>query len=105
MERNNKRKKGSFFRRNKIAILFLSILIVYLSITIANQQGKLKDLQREEKELQSIANDLKSEVKEIEKRAEESTSLEFVEKTAREKLKMVKQNEIIYIIQDKKQDE
>ena len=103
MEKNNKRKKMSFLRRNKIAIIFLSILLAYLSITTVSQQMKLKDLENKEKQLQKRVESLKEELSEIEKKLEESTELDFIEKTAREKLKMVKQNEHIYIIQDKKE--
>lgn len=103
MSRNSKRRKGSFLKRNRIAILFLSCLLVYLSITIVNQETKLRDLKNEGEQLQKTVDELKEEVSKMEKKVEESASLEFVEKVAREKLKMVKQNEIIYIIQDEKE--
>jgi cell division protein FtsB len=41
----------------------------------------------------------------MKKLIEESENPEFIEKIAREKLKMVKQNEIIYIIQDKEKSD
>lgn len=105
MSRNSKRKKGSFLKRNRIAILVLSCLLLYLSITIVNQEVKLRDLQSEGDQLQDKVDELNKEVSEMEKKVEESSSLEFIEKTAREKLKMVKQNEIIYIIQDEKESD
>ncbi len=105
MSRSNKRKKVSFLKRNKIAIIVLTCLLLYLSITIVNQEIKLRDLQIEGDQLQSELDELSKEVSEIEKKVEEGTSLEFIEKTAREKLKMVKQNEIIYIIQDEKESD
>ena len=100
MVKKNKRKKGSFFRRNKIAILILGVLLVYLSVTIINQEIKLRALQEEGKELQEIVVKLEKKLNDMEKKVGESESPEFIEKTAREKLKMVKPNEIIYIIQD-----
>lgn len=100
MGKVNKRKKGKFFKRNKIAIFFFGVLFVYLSVTIISQEKNLRDLRQEQKELQAIVNNLKEEKKKMEKKVEESSELEFIEKTAREKLKMVKPNEIIYIIQD-----
>tara|TARA_B100000965_G_scaffold352108_1_gene327104 strand:+ start:720 stop:1037 length:318 start_codon:yes stop_codon:yes gene_type:complete len=105
MSRNSKRKKGSFVKRNRIAILVLSFLLLYLSITIVNQEMKLRDLQQEGDQLQNRVDELNKEVSKMEKKVEESASLEFIEKTAREKLKMVKQNEIIYIIQDEKESD
>ncbi|WP_432404960.1 FtsB family cell division protein [Wukongibacter sp. M2B1] len=105
MNKNRKKRKGNFFKRNRIALLFLSCLLVYLSVTIVNQEMKLRDLQEEEKVLQKRVKKLKDEMSEMERKAQESTNPEFIEKTAREKLKMVKQNEIIYIIQDEKKSE
>ncbi|MCT4565955.1 MAG: septum formation initiator family protein [Maledivibacter sp.] len=100
MAKRNKRKKGSFFRRNIIALLFFSVLLVYLSATIINQEMKLRASQKEGEQLQEIVAKLEKKLSRIEKEIEESGNPEFVEKTAREKLKMVKPNEIIYIIQD-----
>lgn len=105
MSRNSKRKKGSFFKRNRIAIIVLGSLMVYSLITIVNQEMKLRDLHSQERQLQKKFEELKTEVSETEKKVEESTSLEFIEKLAREKLKMVKRNEIIYIIQDEKESD
>ncbi|WP_432667503.1 septum formation initiator family protein [Wukongibacter baidiensis] len=105
MGKNRKKRKGSFLKRNRIALLFLGGLLAYLSITIVNQEIKLRDLQKEETQLQKRADQLKEEVSEMEKKSKESANPEFIEKTAREKLKMVKQNEIIYIIQDEKQSD
>lgn len=105
MGRNSKRRKGSFLKRNRIAIVFLGCLLIYSSITIVNQEIKLRDLRDEEKQLQKKVGELQNKVSEMEKKVEESTSLEFIEKIAREKLKMVKQNEIIYIIQKEKESD
>lgn len=101
MKKGNKRKKGIFFRRNKISILFFTILFLYLSVTVVGQERSMRDLQHEQRELQEIVDNLKKEKSEKEKMVEESSKPEFIEKTAREKLKMVKPNEIIYIIQDR----
>ncbi|SHK21708.1 FtsB family cell division protein [Paramaledivibacter caminithermalis] len=100
MAKKNKRRKGSFLKRNRISIAFIVMLIVYLSVTMVNQEMKLRDLEKEENQLQQRAATLKKELSDMEKKIEESESLEFIEKVAREKLKMVKPNEIIYIIQD-----
>lgn len=100
MVKKSKRKKGSFFRRNKIAILVIGVLLGYLSVTIINQEIKLRALQEEGRQLQEVVVKLEKELGNMEKKVEESENLEYIEKTAREKLKMVKPNEIIYIIQD-----
>jgi cell division protein FtsL len=100
-----KKKKGSFFKRNKIGLILIGILIAYLSITMINQQIKLNQLMKEEKQAQERVEELKQKVSEMKKLIEESENPEFIEKIAREKLKMVKQNEIIYIIQDKEKSD
>ena len=100
MIRKNKRKKGSFFKRNGIALLFLAVLLGYLSFTIINQEIKLRALRKEGDQIEKTVEELKKKLSGMEKKIEESGNPQFIEKAARERLKMVKQNEIIYIIQD-----
>ena len=100
-----KKIEKRYLRSLAVVLLVLSFLLLYLSITIVNQEMKLRDLQQEGDQLQNRVDELNKEVSKMEKKVEESASLEFIEKTAREKLKMVKQNEIIYIIQDEKESD
>ncbi|RKD20925.1 cell division protein FtsL [Caminicella sporogenes DSM 14501] len=99
-----KMKKKSFLKRNRIHIIICLILFIYLSITMIKQEIKIRELKNEEKQALKQVNELKMKIKDMKKNIEKSDSKEFVEKVAREKLKMVKPNEIIYIIQDNKKN-
>ncbi len=69
-------------------------------MTLVRQEIKLRELRYEESNLLSEVEKLNEDIVELEVELEESGDIAYVEKIAREKLKMVKSNEIIYIIQD-----
>ncbi len=94
------RKKGRFIKRNRITIIIVGILFAYLSISLINQQIKINSLLEKEKEALEELESLKAEANSIKEKIEESNNDEFIEKVAREKLKMVKPNEIIYIFKE-----
>jgi len=102
MKKRNKRRKRSFFKRNKIGIIIFGVLFIYLAITMIKQEIKLNELLLEEQQKLQQIDKLKKEIVEMEKKINESENLDFIEKVAREKLKMVKPNEIIYILHDDK---
>lgn len=92
-----KRKKRRFrFRRLLIIgfLIYLSAIFIHQSTLINNLEDKKLKAEMEIKELET---DIRSLTKEI----ENSDSLEFVEKIARDDLGMVKPREIIYIDQNK----
>lgn len=94
-------KKRFFFRRNQITIIFLIVFMVYVSVTFVRQEIKLRELRFEESNLISKIQTLNTDITKLEIEIEETAGLVYLEKLAREKLKMVKSNEIIYIIQEK----
>lgn len=102
MIKGKKRKK--FFKRNRISIIMTLIVVSYLSIVLINQQIKLHELKKEEAKTLSRIRELETIKGELEKKIEQGDDLDFIEKVAREKLKMVKPNEIIYIIQDENKE-
>ncbi len=102
MSKRKKHKK--FFKRNRIAIIISLLLVSYLSVVFANQQIKLHELKEEENMTLLRIQELQEQKEELDKRLGQSDDLDFVEKVAREKLKMVKPNEIIYIIQNKDEE-
>lgn len=97
----SKKKKRRRLRLSHLIILFL---VVYISTIMINQRKLMKNLQGKkmkiEEEIHIIQNDIDSLNEEI----EDSDSLEFIEKTAREELGMVKPREIIYIDKGKKEN-
>ncbi len=94
-----KSKKG-FLKRNKIIIVFFFVFFLYVSYTIISNEAKYKELKVEEENYNKEIARLKEEIETLKIEIEKSQSHEIIEKIAREKLKMVKPNEIIYIIQD-----
>lgn len=84
-------------KRFKISHLFILILAAYLGITFFKQQSMIKALEAEKKQKQKEIEHLNKEIADIEEKLKYSDSLEYIEKIAREELKMVKPDEIIYI--------
>ncbi len=94
--KSRKRKKG--FRLKHFILLLLAF---YLGKTLISQSILMKELsERKLKEEQEITK-LEKEIKELQEQIEKKDSLEFVEKVAREELKLVKPREIIYIDRNK----
>lgn len=102
--RRNQQNKKKIKRRKKGFRLwhFLILLIIfYLGKTLINQSMMMNELakrkQKEEQEIQKLQED----IKELEAEIENKDTLEFVEKVAREELRLVKPREIIYIDKNK----
>lgn len=89
-----------FLKRNRVVVLFAIAFIIYVGVTILRQEVKLRQLKAEEAACQAEIMLLKEDVEELEEELENASSPETIERIAREKLKMVKPNEIIYIIQE-----
>lgn len=96
---NVKKKKG-VIKRNRILVVFLFVFVTYISVTLINQQAKMKELSTVESQYMEKIEELSEEVDSIEKEIEKSKSEEAIERLAREKLKMVKPDEIIYDIEE-----
>lgn len=91
-----RRKKG--FR----LIHFIVLLIVFwLSKTLISQSVMMKNLTKEKAKQEQEVTQLEQEIKDLEEEIENKDSLTFVEKIAREELKLVKPREIIYIDKNK----
>ena len=97
-----KKKKGLVVKRNKYLIFILVVFLAYVIYSIAQAEIKIQELKAREATLTEELNKLTEETKSLTKQLEDSKSLESIEKIAREKLKMVKPNEVIYIIQEDK---
>jgi len=99
-----KKSKKSFLKRNKIIIVFFIIFFVYIGYAVISNESKYKELKDEEESYNKEIVVLREEIESLKIEIEKSQSHEMVEKIAREKLKMVKPNEIIYIIQDSEEE-
>ena len=77
-----------------LIIIFLMYPLAYIGnqiITLAQYKEEISGLESEIKDIISVNSDIKNEI-------DEAKSNEFIEKMAREKLKMVKKDEIVYIM-------
>lgn len=92
-------KKGKNKRRKRNGPFYMVVLLIglYVSWIFVDQQLKLQELITQENELNKRITGLKTEVKSLEKEKEKGNDPGYIEKIAREELKMVKPNEIIYI--------
>ncbi len=95
-----KRKK----RRFKLIHMMTLFAILYLVVTFWNQKKLMNELQTKKQENISANEELKREIKGLEEQIEDSQTLQFVERVAREELGMLKPREIIVIDKKKKKD-
>jgi cell division protein FtsL len=93
-----KRKSRSFFRRNKFLVLFLIMIIGYYGYSTVQTNKKLVEYRTAQAELKTEIESLESELEQLNDTYEYTQTPEAIERIAREKLKMVKPNEIIYLI-------
>jgi len=94
------RKKRSFLKRNKYMVLLSIVFAIYVSTALISQEFQYRKLRVEEADYRAEIELLSEEIERLEERLESSQDPQAIEKIAREKLKMVKPNEIIYIIQE-----
>ena len=78
----------------KLLILAIAIYVIY---TLFNQQQTLNQYNQESKELASQIKEQKEYKEELAKKKEDVTSLDFIEKKAREMLDMYYPNERVYV--------
>lgn len=104
IEESNKNEKKSIEKtknrinfKNIILLAIVVIATVYPLAYIANQMVAIANLNNDIAKLESELESTKKKNKEIQSEIDNSKSSEFIEKMAREKLKMVKKDEIVYI--------
>lgn len=94
-----KRKKG--FRLTHLIII---LIIFCIGRTLINQTIMMKELnERKSQELEEIEK-LQNEIEQLQSEIENKDSLEFVEKVARDELRLVRPREIIYIDKNKEKN-
>lgn len=93
---NKKKRKGI-----RLIHVFLIFLVIYVTIVLNHQRNLMKNMNAKKEQNQVEIDKLKKDIEELNKEIENSDSLEFVEKIARDELGMVKPREIIYIDKNK----
>ncbi|WP_165000259.1 FtsB family cell division protein [Anaerophilus nitritogenes] len=90
------KKKQKKKKINRIPIFFL-VIGIYISWIFVRQQIELKELKTQEEVLYKQMAELKKEKAQLQEEKNMGNDPKYIEKIARERLKMVKMNEIIYI--------
>lgn len=93
-----KKKKHKFFKRNRVTLIIILIILGYYAYNMYRTDLKLKEYKETQLELKSEIETLERDINRLADEYAYSQTPEAVEKIAREKLKMVKPNEIIYLI-------
>lgn len=88
----------NFFRRHFLSIILLFVLVGYYIFMTTTTAGKITEMKKQGDALRAELTQKQQELARVKDYYELSQTPEFVEKIAREKLKMVKPNEIIYYI-------
>lgn len=96
----NKKKKTVF----KVRYIVILVLGFYIISTFISQQRLIRKLNEEKIKKEQEIESLKHQVAEIEQKIKHTDSLEYIEKIAREELKMIKPYEIIFIDKEKDKD-
>lgn len=93
----NKYKKKGMKKKRPFFYMCLLVIGLYVFWIFINQQIELKKSYKQEEVLNQKILELKKEEASLEKEKNLGDDSKFIEKVAREELKMVKPNEIIYI--------
>lgn len=83
-----------------IIITFAILFFTFLGFQYIKIEQKFVELEERQEHLNEQITLLTKEKDELQERLKNSQNLETIEKIAREKLKMVKPNEYIYVIRD-----
>ena len=97
-------KKQKRRRRFRLIHLTTIFILLYIGVTFWNQNKLMSELQGKKEENIRVNQKLQKEINELEKLIEDSETLDFVERVAREELGMVKPREIMVIDRNKKKD-
>lgn len=86
-------------KKKKVGVLKIIVfaMLLYIMVIMINQNKLMKELEGKKMVLQKEIHILEEEVDDLSKELENSDSLEFIEKVARDELGMVKPREIVVI--------
>lgn len=89
-----------FFVKNKYILIIFIVLVLYFAYILISQEIKYKELIDDRENYTLEIDELKLKIIELYDVIEVISTPEYIEKMAREKLQMVKPDEIIYILED-----
>lgn len=85
----------------KFILPAMVLVLVFIAFKLNDQNNKISDLELQLQEKNQVLEEIKSENSQLEAEIENSDSLSFIERIARDEYGMVKPKEIIYIDKDK----
>ena len=94
-------------KKRKVTLFHIIFIVIslYAIFTFIKQEISIKKLNLEKAQSEEKLKQLNSQKKELEDKVKKTDSVEYIEKIAREELKMVKPNEMIYIDRNKHKEE
>lgn len=92
-------------RKSKRPILIFVLILVMFGLKIFSQQKEIKKIKEETKLAEENEKILEKEIESITNKINNSESIEYIEKIAREEYGMVKDNEIIYVDENREKKE
>lgn len=84
-------------KKSKFGIILLTIVFIYFAYTVVGQQKIINSKNLDMIKIQSKIDQENKENEKLKKEKDQLNSDEYIEKTAREKLGMVKRNERVYV--------
>ncbi len=93
-------KGRHLIKRNLFFMTLVLLFSLYIGTTLIRQEIRIHELRQEAIEVAGETEALTGEISLLKEDLEASKSLDFAEKIAREKLKMVKPDEIVYILRE-----
>ncbi|HAS73956.1 MAG TPA: hypothetical protein DCS67_07410 [Clostridiales bacterium UBA8960] len=95
-----KKRKAKFIKRNWLIIIIILIVGGYYTFNMIKTEQKLAEYHAIQEALKAEIESLEREINRLVDEYAYSQTPDAIEKIAREKLKMVKPNEIIYLIKN-----
>jgi cell division protein DivIC len=96
-------KRKNFTGQYAVIYMFLILTILSMGYGVVDQVLKVREYKKEMNSLRSQISKVDEDIKELEENKKYINKDEYIEKIAREKLSMVKPEEIIYIDINKKE--
>lgn len=93
-------RKRSIIHRNRLLMGLVVLFLIYIGAIFVRQEVSIRQLKAEEIQVKAQLSSLNEEIQLLQEDLEASQSLSYVEKIAREKLKMVKPDEVVYVLKE-----
>lgn len=101
-ESTSKKDKQKNFKlnltRNGLIALGVVVVMLYLGVLIVLKRYDIVEYEKERTRLENLLIEKEQEVQELQEMIKNAEDPKFIEKVARENLKMVKPNETVYIV-------